>query len=78
MAPGRGHLDWDEIFDALADIHYTGRIVSEPFVMMGGEVGRDIKVWRNLVDDPSEKGIDAEAAFLLNFTKDMLNKHMGK
>ena len=46
--------------------------------MMGGEVGRDIKVWRNLVDDPSEKGIDAEAAFLLNFTKDMLNKHMGK
>ena len=78
MAPGRGHLDWDEIFDALADIHYTGRIVSEPFVMMGGEVGRDIKVWRNLVDDPSEKGIDAEAIFLLNFTKNMLNKHMGK
>ena len=63
-----GDIDWDEIFGALADIHYTGRIVSEPFVMMGGEVGRDIKVWRDLVDDPSEKGIDAEAAFLLNFT----------
>ena len=78
MAPGRGHLDWDEIFGALADIHYTGRIVSEPFVMMGGEVGRDIKVWRNLVDDTTESGIDAEATFLLNFTKNMLNKHMGK
>ena len=78
MAPGRGHLDWDEIFGALADIHYTGRIVSEPFVMMGGEVGRDIKVWRNLVDDTTESGIDAEAIFLLNFTKNMLNKHMGK
>ncbi len=76
MPPGRGHLDWDEIFGALADIHYTGRIVSEPFVMMGGEVGRDIKVWRNLVDRPTEEGIDAEAAFLLQFTKEMLAKHM--
>ena len=30
-APGRGHLDWDEIFGALADINYKGRVVSEPF-----------------------------------------------
>ena len=75
MPPGKGHLNWDEIFGALSDIHYKGRIVSEPFVMMGGEVGRDIKVWRNLVPDPTEKGIDAEAAGLLQFTKDMLKKY---
>mgnify|MGYP002552631787 CR=1 FL=1 len=75
MPPGKGHLNWDEIFGALSDIHYKGRIVSEPFVMMGGEVGRDIKVWRNLVADPTEKGIDAEAAGLLQFTKDMLKKY---
>ena len=55
--------------------NYKGRIVSEPFVMEGGEVGRDIHVYRNLVDDPTEAGIDAEAAYLLNFEKEMLKKY---
>ena len=54
-----------------------GRIVSEPFVQMGGEVGRDIKVWRDLVEDPSEELLGEEAPFLLNFEKDMIRKHYG-
>ena len=74
-APGRGHLNWDEIFGALADINYQGRIVSEPFVMMGGEVGRDIHVFRDLVDNPCEETIDREAAFLLDFEKKMIAKY---
>ena len=61
-APGRGHLDWDEIFGVLAEIGYTGPIVSEPFVLQGGEVGRDIHVFRDLIDDPCEERIDREAA----------------
>lgn len=73
-APGRGHLNWDEIFQALKDVNYKGRIVSEPFVMMGGEVGRDIKVWRNL-DTPTEETIDKEAAFLLAFEKQKLQQY---
>lgn len=77
VVPGKGHLDWDEIFGALHDIDYQGRIVSEPFVQMGGEVGRDIKVWRDLVEDPSEELLDQEALFLLNFEKDMIRKHYG-
>lgn len=74
-APGRGHLDWDEIFSALADINYKGRIVSEPFVMEGGEVGRDIHVYRNLLENPTEEALDKEAAFLLNFEKGMIKKY---
>ena len=74
-APGKGHLDWDEIFGALKDIDYKNRIVSEPFVMQGGEVGRDIKVFRDLIDNPSEARIDEEAAYLLNFEKEMLKKY---
>lgn len=74
-APGRGHLDWDEIFQALSDVDYQGRIVSEPFVMSGGEVGRDICVWRNLVSEPSERIIDNEARFLLEFERAMIKKY---
>lgn len=74
-APGRGHLDWDEIFGALADINYKGRIISEPFVMQGGEVGRDIHVFRDLVDNPCEARIDEEAAYLLNFEREMIKKY---
>lgn len=74
-APGRGHLDWDEIFGALADINYKNRIVSEPFIMQGGEVGRDIHVYRDLIDNPTEARIDEEAKYLLNFEKEMLKKY---
>ncbi len=73
-APGKGHLDWDEIFKALADIKYKNRIVCEPFVMMGGEVGKDIHVFRDLIDNPSEARIDEEAKYILEFEKAMLKK----
>ncbi len=74
-APGRGHLDWDEIFGALKEIGYKNRIVCEPFVMQGGEVGRDIKVFRDLIADPTEAKIDAEAKYILDFEKAMLTKY---
>ncbi|MBE7024755.1 MAG: sugar phosphate isomerase/epimerase [Ruminococcaceae bacterium] len=73
-APGKGHLNWDEIFGALSDIGYKNRIVCEPFVMQGGEVGRDIHVFRDLIDNPSEARIDEEAKYILNFEKEMLKK----
>ena len=74
-APGRGHLNWDEIFGALAEIGYKNRIVCEPFVMQGGEVGRDIKVFRDLLENPTEERIDAEAKYILEFEKAMMKKY---
>lgn len=73
--PGRGHLDWDEIFKALKDIDYKNDIVSEPFLMIGDEVGYDIRVWRNILENPSEERLDSEAKFLIDFTKKMMNKY---
>ena len=72
--PGRGHLNWDEIFSALKEVNYKGRIVAEPFVVRGGDVGRDIFVWRDLVDNTSEESLDKEALFMLEFEKKMLKK----
>lgn len=73
--PGRGHLDWDEIFSALQEIGYKRNIVSEPFLMMGNEVGYDIRVWRQMIADRSEENLDRAAAELLDFTKKMLRKY---
>ena len=73
--PGRGHLDWDEIFKALKDIDYKNDIVSEPFLMMGDEVGYDIRVWRPILENPTEERLDNEAKFLLDFTKNMMQKY---
>lgn len=58
--PGKGNMPWAEIGKALNRIGYTGSVVMEPFVLRGGEVGSDIKIWRDLVKD--EKVLDMEAA----------------
>lgn len=70
--PGRGHMPWDEIANALAEIRYGGAIVMEPFVKMGGEVGRDIRVWRDLNANADEQAMDAEAKFALDFIRNKL------
>ena len=49
-APGRGKMPWAEIFGAVKAAKFRGAIVMEPFLVPGGEVGRDIKVFRNLRD----------------------------
>ncbi len=72
--PGHGHLNWNEIFGALKDIGYKGRIVSEPFLMMGNEVGYDIRVWRPILQDPTEERLDAAAKELLDFTRRKLTE----
>ena len=73
--PGRGHIDFDEIFKALGDIHYKGRIVSEPFIATGGEVGNAVALWRDLESDMSMEYRDKEAAYLLQYEKEKLYKY---
>ena len=46
--PGTGRLPWDEIFNAIKKVNYTDSIVIESFVQPGGEIGRDISVFRDL------------------------------
>lgn len=68
--PGYGHIPWREVGEALKDIGYGGYIVMEPFLMSGGEVGRDIKVFRDM-----SRGLDldAEARKALEFLRAILS-----
>lgn len=57
--PGMNHsIDWLEIGRALRDIHYEKAVVMEPFLLKGGEVGRDIRVWRDLSNHASPEQMD--------------------
>lgn len=67
--PGKGHMPWTEMGAALREVGYDGAVVMEPFVKMGGTVGRDIKVWRDLSGGASEKQMDDDIRESLQFVK---------
>ena len=64
-----GRLPWAEMGEALHDIGYTGDVVMEPFVRMGGEVGQDIRVWHDLSKGASDEQLDADAAKSVAFLR---------
>lgn len=68
-APGRGRMPWGEIFTALHRADYHGAISMEPFLMPGGQVGRDISVYRDLRDGLD---LDAEAKRAQEFVRSQL------
>ena len=69
MPPGYGHIPWTEVGAALRKINYRGYVVMEPFLMPGGEVGRDIKVFRDM---GVGLDLDSEAQKALLFTRGVL------
>jgi len=71
MPPGRGHIPWGEVGSALRRIGYTGWVVMEPFLMPGGDVGRDIRVHRELMPGTD---LDEEARRACAFTRAFLGE----
>ena len=69
MPPGYGHIPWTEVGAALRQISYSGYVVMEPFLRPGGEVGRDIKVFRDL---SVSMDLDNEAHKALLFMRGVL------
>ncbi|WP_332446693.1 D-psicose 3-epimerase, partial [Sphaerochaeta sp.] len=62
---GMGRIPWKEIRDALDVIHFDGQIIQEPFVSSGGQVGQDISVWREVIENPDlDKLASDSAAFM--------------
>ncbi len=67
--PGKGNLPWYEIGSALRSIGYDKDVVFEPFVMMGGEVGADIKIWHDISNGATEEDLDRDAKNSLEFLR---------
>jgi len=67
--PGCGRMPWEEIKKALDEVHFNGPLVMEPFVRPGGQVGRDIAVWRDLMPGAD---LDEEARKAVLFVKKVL------
>ncbi|MGP1507337.1 MAG: D-psicose 3-epimerase [Sphaerochaeta sp.] len=59
---GMGRVPWIEIRRALDQIGFDGPIIEEPFVMPGGQVGQDISVWRNVIENPNLDDLAAQSA----------------
>ncbi|MGI6237299.1 MAG: sugar phosphate isomerase/epimerase family protein [Candidatus Excrementavichristensenella sp.] len=72
--PGQGGLPWNDIGRALRAIDFQGDVVMEPFVRAGGTIGREIKVWRQLVDKVDEGSLDRDALRALQFSRFVLGR----
>jgi D-psicose/D-tagatose/L-ribulose 3-epimerase len=66
-APGSGNVTWDQVRQALRDIHYDGPVVIESFTSKVKSIARAAAIWRSF--EPSQ---DALAQNGLNFLKKLL------
>ncbi|MGC4020136.1 MAG: hypothetical protein QM793_13520 [Muricomes sp.] len=53
----------------MRDIGYEKAVVMEPFLLHGGAVGRDIRVWRDLSNNADEKKMDEYISDSLKYLK---------
>jgi D-psicose/D-tagatose/L-ribulose 3-epimerase len=64
-SPGRGKIPWHEVFSALSSIQYQGPLVMEPFILHGGSVGRDVRLYRDLLgNDDLDREAERACAFV--------------
>lgn len=68
--PGMNNsIDWAGLGKTLKEINYQKGIVMEPFLLHGGEVGRDIRVWRDLSNGADAAQMDEYLKTSLEFLK---------
>ena len=64
-------MDWPAIGRTLREIGYDGYVVLEPFVRMGGQVGKDISIWRDISCGADDARLDQDAADSVRFLRDL-------
>lgn len=69
--PGMGKgIPWTKIGQVLREIGYDGAVVMEPFLLEGGAIGRDVKVWRDLSGHADEAQMDAYMTEAVRFLRE--------
>jgi D-psicose/D-tagatose/L-ribulose 3-epimerase len=68
-------IPWDEIFSALREISFNQWIVMEPFITPGGEVGRDISVYRDVMPSADK---DEEAKKSCEFIQTKVKEYLSR
>lgn len=66
-APGSGNVSWDEVAQALRDIHYNGPLVIESFTSKVKSIARAAAIWRSF-----ETSQDALAENGVKFLKKLM------
>lgn len=52
--PGTGTIDWNDVYRALAEINFKGKLVVESFVTLPPEIAAALSVWRPVAKDRHE------------------------
>ncbi len=50
--PGSGHVEWDEVFEALSELKYDGWLTIESFGFSAGALSAAAAIWRDLAETP--------------------------
>ena len=56
----------------MREIGYNEYTVMEPFVRMGGQVGHDVSLWRDLSHGADDNQLDADAAYSVNYIRSII------
>ena len=59
--PGKGNVDWNEVFEGLAAVGYQGDLVMESFVDVNPDIARATCMWRDVIEDPQRLVVDGLA-----------------
>ena len=66
----KGSMPWAEMGEALREINYNKCVVAEPFLLAGGKVGADVKVWRDLSNGADDERMDKYLTESMKFLKE--------
>ncbi|QMW03755.1 sugar phosphate isomerase/epimerase family protein [Spirosoma foliorum] len=70
--PGRGHINFDEVFGALQEVGYEGPIAIEAFGPNPPELAAATHIFRPMFDSPEQLAVDG-LAFIKNQMIELLN-----
>lgn len=68
--PGKGHINWDEVFKALKEAAYNNIVSIESFAGTGIDISRLVAIWRKLAPSPEYLATEG-----FKFIRSMLNKY---